>query len=464
LAALAMALLSAGPASAEVKTETFRYGPITVNGYEVKQSDLAVGIGHPKVNGHIVGMDVDIVDADGTKVPIQRLMLHHIVFSNAGAQFGDKRDATCNTFTQLDSRSQLPALAERFYAAGEERAVMKLPPGLGYPVKPDDQWVLTWMLMNHRRTKDTAFIEYRVTYDTDPAIQDAKPIWLDVENCKLDPVFDVPGGGAAGGTFSKSTEWTVPEDGRIVAGGGHVHGGGKSLVVSQPDCGNRTLYASTPTWGNPDHPFYNVRPILHEPGPINMSGFNSAQGFAVKRGERVRLTANYDAALPHTRVMGISLMYLAPPDPARPGNCAPLPGDVTTYKTDQPGRTVTPRFRVPIIGIRNGRAVEIRKAPGSTTVMRRGGTIDVRDFFFKKPNIVIPQGSTLKWRFDSPTLHNVTLANGPEGFSSPHLSDRRIYRKKLTRPGTYQLFCGLHPVQMTETIKVVKKTRKRAKR
>jgi hypothetical protein len=63
-------------------------------------------------------------------------------------------------------------------------------------------------------------------------------------------------------------------------------------------------------------------------------------------------------------------------------------------------------------------------------------------------------GGTVTWRFDGPTLHNITLANGPRGFSSKNLSDGRIYRKKLTVPGTYQLFCGLHPVDMTATIKV----------
>jgi plastocyanin len=84
----------------------------------------------------------------------------------------------------------------------------------------------------------------------------------------------------------------------------------------------------------------------------------------------------------------------------------------------------------------------------------RGGTVEVGDLFFKRPNISLRAGGTVTWRFDGPTLHNITLANGPRGFSSKNLSDGRIYRKKLTVPGTYQLFCGLHPVDMTATIKV----------
>ena len=81
------------------------------------------------------------------------------------------------------------------------------------------------------------------------------------------------------------------------------------------------------------------------------------------------------------------------------------------------------------------------------------------DLFFKRPNLSLRAGGTVTWRFNGPTLHNITLANGPRGFSSKNLSDGRLYRKKLTVPGTYQLFCGLHPVDMTATIKVKRRRR-----
>ena len=63
----------------------------------------------------------------------------------------------------------------------------------------------------------------------------------------------------------------------------------------------------------------------------------------------------------------------------------------------------------------------------------------------------------LNWRFGGDELHNVTVASGPRGFSSAHLDPGRSYRKKLTTPGTYKLFCGLHPVAMTQTVKVLPK-------
>jgi plastocyanin len=57
-------------------------------------------------------------------------------------------------------------------------------------------------------------------------------------------------------------------------------------------------------------------------------------------------------------------------------------------------------------------------------------------------------------------LHNLTLANGPLGIGSPNLNGVRTYTQRFTRPGTYRLFCALHPVQMSQRV-VVKKRRNR---
>lgn len=73
-------------------------------------------------------METDIVDADGTPVPINRLMLHHIVFINVA-----KPDNTCQSVTGWDSRPG-GFLRERFYAAGEERAKMSLPTATATPL------------------------------------------------------------------------------------------------------------------------------------------------------------------------------------------------------------------------------------------------------------------------------------------------------------------------------------------
>src|SRR5919198_367085 len=250
-------------------------------------------------------MDVDVVDGpgpDAKQVPISRLMLHHIVFVNLA-----HHDGTCGNFTGFDWVSKLPG-PERFYGAGEERAQLLLPSGYGYKFAPGQPWALTYMFMNHRNRTDQAWIRYHITYETTPQTE-VKPYWLDVKNCLADPVFNVPGGKRRGSTYTRSATWTAPEAGRPVAGGGHVHGGAKNLELRRKDCGGQHLYTSRPLWGNRDHPFYHVRPILHEPGPISMSGFNSQTGIPVAKGERLRLDANYYNSLVHTRVMGIMLVY-----------------------------------------------------------------------------------------------------------------------------------------------------------
>jgi hypothetical protein len=459
LIAVTMLLAAAAPASAEKRTETFRY-PIDVAPYQVKQD--IVFAQKPQVDGYVTAMKADIVDANGEPVPIQRLMLHHIVFVTAG-----RPNPACREFTGLDAKTKYPALFEPFYGAGEERSVLVMPEGYGYPMKGSDIWGMTYMVMNHRHTQDSAFIEWTVTYETEP-LKPVTPYWLDVVNCRADPVFDVPGGGRRGSSFEKTYDLTMPRDGRIVAGGGHVHGGGKSLELSQPDCGDRTLYTSRPTWGSKDHPFYNVKPVLHEPGPVNMSGFLSKTGHPVKAGQTIRLTASYDAERLHTRVMGISVIFVSH-EPVDDG-CGPVADDVVDSYGLVQGRANPPRFTVPLTGRRpNGVARAIRRPPGRTVFLRDGSSIVADDFFFSRRNVVLDRGSTLNWRVGRDrdcegglgvgnrpgcTLHNVTVASGPRGFSSTNLNDGRVYSRRLTRPGKYRIFCALHPVDMTQTVTV----------
>jgi hypothetical protein len=432
------------------QTYDCRYGPITVAPFQVLTKEIQLGMPKPDVEGHVTNMETDVVDANGRPIPISRLMLHHIVFANLG-----KPDRTCQNFTMWDSMTEIPAAAERFYAAGEERAKLALPDGYGYPIAKQDEWLVTYMFMNHRARTDSAYIGYRVTVETRPEVTPVEPYWLDVENCKVDPVYDVAGGRPPGRSDVQRMSWNVPKGGRLIAAGGHVHGGGQALSLVRPSCARSEVYTSRPVWGSPRHPFYRVRPVLHEPGPIHMSGFNSAAGIPLAAGERVVLRSDYDAARPHTRVMGIMIAYMAP-DPSVTSRCGARPSDLAELPSPS-GRRSAPRFKVPIVGRRGGRAVNIKAPPGRRVRLGRRGTIDVGDLFFRRANVTVPAGGTLTWRFEGDTIHNITLANGPRGFSSPNLSQGRTYRKKLSVPGTYQLFCGLHPVDMTATVKVVRR-------
>ena len=441
----ALALPSA--ASAAVETETFRLGPIQVDGYEVLQGNMLAET--PKTNGHIVGMEVDVTDAEGNPIPIQRLMLHHIVFTNLV-----RRDNTCDQYTMWDGQTTLNNMPQRFYGAGEERSKLSMPPGYGYPTRASDPWGVTYMFMNHRGVVDEAYISYTVTIDTDPQLADVEPYWLDVKNCQSDPIYNVPGTGREGSTHVKSADFTFPQAGRLLGGGGHVHGGANRLTLTQPECGNREIARSAPTWGNPDHPFYNVKPILHEPGPIDMSRWWSPSGIPVEAGQTIRLSSEYENSLPHARVMGISVVLFAP-DPSVTDGCAPLSEDVVSFGTQEQGRTETPEFEVPLTGLNeNGKAVEIKAPPGKLERMRRGGKVTVGDRFFGKPNIEVEKGAEVEWEFKGSELHNVTLANGPRAIGSPNLDDDRTFAEKFKEKGTYRLFCGLHPVDMQERVVV----------
>ena len=367
----------AGAVSGTKQSYTCRLGPIVVAPYQVLTRDALFNPPKPVVDGHITDMSVDVVDGDGSPVPINRLMLHHIVFLNAGAGFGEKRDPTCGDgFLLTDWKTLAPNVGERFYGAGEERAELSLPPGYGYPIARDDSWLMTYMFMNHRAKVDRAYIQYEVTVDTAPGLTPVKPIWLDVGTCGVDPVYNVPGGGKRGATHRRSVAWTAPEAGRIVAGGGHVHGGAKNLTVRRPDCSDERVYTSRPVWGSRGHPFYNVRPILHEPGPIHMTGFHSSRGVPIAAGERLVLDSNYDASRPHTRVMGISTFYMAP-DPSVTARCGAHPRDFEEAPKPA-GRKAAPRFKVPIVRIRKGKAVNIDAPPGRRTTLGRRGRITGR--------------------------------------------------------------------------------------
>ena len=288
LVALVAALASPALAHAEERTLTFTTPAISVEGYGVAQQPMLAE--SPAIDGYVVGMEAEVVDAQGRVQGRDKVMLHHIVFAKVGVP-----DYTCG------------GAAERFFAEGEERLALSLPRGYGYANKATDRWGLLYMLMNHKPQRLNGFIRYTVRYVTGEALTPVKPIWLDVRNCSgPDPVFDVPGGGRTFSTFTKSAGFTMPQSGRLVSGGGHLHGGGIRVELRNATCG-AALFESRPTWGGP-----KPRPLLHEPGPTKMSSFRSATGIPVAKGDRLRLNAVYDNSAPHTRAMGIMLLFLAP--------------------------------------------------------------------------------------------------------------------------------------------------------
>ena len=138
LAAFA-ALAAPSVAAAAEQTLTFTTGPISVPAYGVAQQPMLAE--SPRVDGYVVGMEAEVVDAAGRVQGRDKVMLHHIVFAKIGA-----RDMTCGDPT------------ERFFAEGEERLAMRLPAGHGYPNRATDRWGLLYMLMNHKPTRLNGFV------------------------------------------------------------------------------------------------------------------------------------------------------------------------------------------------------------------------------------------------------------------------------------------------------------------
>ena len=438
----------AGSASAELKEVVMRHGPFGVGPYSVRYTDPKSKIVEaPDADGFIVRMHAQVVDAGGRRLPVRRMMLHHVLYKNRGRFDGDRRDPVCGGGGQS------------FYGTGEEDQTLRFPPGYGYRIRRGDRWTTAWMLMNHRHVPDSAYIEYRMTIDDSPGLTPVTPYWLRVTGCPrpglIDPIFNVPGGRRRGSTAAKAISWRMPAGGRLIAAGGHAHGGSKNLTIAQPRCGNRALLRSRPLYGRADHPYYHVLPVLHEPGPVDMSWNQTAAGIPLGRGERLRLTSYYDGELPHTRVMGIMHLYVAH-QPGTRASCAPLPADLTNERLGYRGRTTPPRVRVPLTGIgRDGRARRISRPPGRTKRLEgRAVTIRVRNFRFSLRNLSVPLGALVRWRFADRAAHNVTVASGPYGFASQNHGRGATARQRLTRAGRYRLFCSLHPVQMTETIVV----------
>ncbi len=365
------------PAPGEPSEWTCYEAAVTVSGYQVQQSGRAPIPKPAGASGHITHMEVDVIGDDGQPVPINRLMLHHIVFFNH-----NRPDAVCGG-------------PERFYAAGEERAKITFPEGYGYKFDSGDTWSLLYMLMNHRPTSDTAYIQYNLTIDPDPSIQSTRSYWLDVGDCTADPIYNVPGltpkaaEQSPDAVHTETDDFTIKEDGWIVTGMGHVHGGARKLTITKPSCGNLQVAQSVPTWGLPSHPFYNVRPVLHEPGPIGMSAFRTPTGIPVVQGQRIRLNSVYDDTQPHTRVMGIMVVYVAPDQPGGPSpqECGGAPADITYGPgTNLPGRAGPVPFTVPLTGLdANLNAVTIDGPPGKFAELNSGDTVTVGDRFFSRP-------------------------------------------------------------------------------
>lgn len=444
LCAAACALVVMLPAGAEAKTEIFKLKTQAFDMTGFKTIFPKVRVRSPDRTGYITRMNAYLVDDRGRRVSIRDVMLHHVVFINTGHPGGPPKKTTCK------GRG-----GEPFWGTGEEKQPLILPAGYGYKVDADDGWSMQAMLMSHDLRAHTVRVVYLVRMVVGPALKRVKPLWLRANGCTTHPSYDIEGDMPAGAIHHRSYLWRMPLSGRIVAASAHLHGSSYGITISQPRCDDRELIDQKPLYGYRDDLVYRARPVLHEPGPIATGNFQSETGIPIRKGEFLKVTGLYDGSRPHPRVMAISHVYVAV-DAAAPRSCAPLPADAHIHWTRTDGTFTPPVITVPLNGLgADGLVHEIDRPPGPDSVVDAPtAQVDLTGERFVPANLSVGAGTRIVWRFDDPVTHNVTLANGPRLVASPNSGKGAHFEQTLATPGTYRLFCYLHPITMTQVITV----------
>jgi len=283
----------------------FEIGPIDI---EPGQNNIAYSradIPKPDADGFIVRIAPNLRFADGSIPGVDVVHLHHGVWLNASAS-----DVTT------------PGLPERFFAAGEEKTTMALPAGYGYAFHTTDNWIVNYMIHNLYPIERQVWITYDIDFipGTNPAaagMVPARPVWTDVQNGSVYPVFDVIRGTGTGGTYTYPDQadnpygtgpvlnsWTVDRDGVLLATAGHLHPGG----------------LHTDLWltrgGDTVHLFQSVANYYEPAGAVSwdvsMTATPEDWRVQVKAGDVLSTNATYDSGRASWyESMGIMVVWMA---------------------------------------------------------------------------------------------------------------------------------------------------------
>lgn len=204
-----------------------------------------------------------------------------------------------------------------FMASGEEKTTFELPPGYGYPVGASDAWVLNYMI--HNLTASAA--QVYITYDIDfvpmssplaTSIKPVHPIWMDVRDHNIYPVFDVIRGSGRHGRYTYPdmakdpygsgpplNEFTVDHPGVLVGTAGHLHPGGLYDDLDLIRAGAPPRGGAIP--GSVPHSVLLFRSKAHYWDPRGPISWDMAMGVTardwrpqVKPGEVLRISTTYE--------------------------------------------------------------------------------------------------------------------------------------------------------------------------
>ena len=203
---------------------------------------------------------------------------------------------------------------------GEEKTALELPSGYGYKYRASDRWNINYMIHDLVNRPFDVRITYDITFipakNTKP-LTSVVPIWMDVQNGSVYPVFDVHRGAGTNGQFTypdpknnpyrgrQKNKFTMPIGGTFVAAGGHLHPGGlwDDLYVDRG--------------GKSAHVFRSNAKYFEPAGPVSWDvtlGITRADWrLHVKAGDTLRLTATYDSSKRSWyEAMGIMVAWFAP--------------------------------------------------------------------------------------------------------------------------------------------------------
>jgi hypothetical protein len=318
---------------------TYRIGPFSIIPGQ-NEIDNTIIAHKPQVDGWITRIRPDLTYTNGKVPGVDVIHLHHGVWLNLGA-----RDATW------------PGLPERFVAAGEEKTIMELPKGYGYPNRASDRWALNHMIHNLTPVPTQVYMTYQIDFipKTSPkarGIRPVTPIWMDVQNGSAYPVFDVKKGSGAKGRYTYPTsernaygagrpknEWELDRDGVLVATAGHLHPGGlrtdlwvrrNGATMRPARCASRRagsarrrcLRLAPRGRGSSAHLFRSKAKYFEPAGAVSwdvaMTATRSDWAVKVREGDVLWTSATYDTKrAAWWESMGIMLVFMAESGPGK---------------------------------------------------------------------------------------------------------------------------------------------------
>jgi hypothetical protein len=446
----------------------------------------------PQADGWITRIRPDLVYTNGDVPGVDVIHLHHGVWLNAS-----RRDATA------------PEVPQRFFAAGEEKTITSFPKGYGYPYRASDRWVLNHMIHNLTPVPAEVYMVYEIDFipSTAPAargLRPVRPIWMDVQNGQLYPVFNVRKGAGRAGRYTfpddatnpyparRRNEWRVDRDGVLVGTAGHLHPGGlhtdlyvrrSGARIPRTACESRSsararrrCRRTAPRGrGNTAHLFRSRARYFEPAGAVSwdvaMTATRPNWRVKLRAGDVLSTTATYDTSrAAWWESMGIMVAYMADGGPGSDPfkKRVAFRGRPTHGHLAENDNHGGERSRVP----------DPRRLPDGAAV---SGAIDILDFKYTLGDMslagqgrlppVIRRGQSLTFRNADDgrrIYHSLTsckppcnratgiaypIADGPVQFESntlgsavPPATGALEWRTPDDLdPGTYTYFCRIHP-------------------